>query len=44
MEVAVETQITSKPTPHVAVLVREHQATSNGKQSTSRECRQNNED
>ena len=44
MEVAVETQITSKPTLHVADLVRAHQATSKGKQSTSTEYRQNNKD
>ena len=44
MEVAVETQITSKLTLNVTVLVREHQATSKGKQQTSTEYRQNNKD
>ena len=44
MEVAVETQITSKHTLHVVELVQAHQATSKGKQSTSTEYRQNNKD
>ena len=44
MGVAVETQITSKPTLNVTVLVREHQATSKGKQHTSTEYRQKNKD
>ena len=44
MEVAVEMQITLKPTLNVAKLVREHQATIKGKKSTSTEYRQNNKD
>ena len=36
MEVAVETLITSRPTLHAAVLVREDQATNKGKQSTDK--------
>ena len=44
MEVAVETQITSNPTLHVANLVREHQDASKENQSTSTEYRQKNKD
>ena len=44
MEVAVEMQITSKPTLNVAMLVSEQQATSNGKKSSRTEYRQNNKD
>ena len=40
MEVAVEMQITLKPTLNVAKLVSEHQATSKGKKSTSTEYRE----